>query len=91
MKRTQIVLFGSAHRYSYLWSRGGERRLPRRHRVGPSEEKPADTPKHLKYEQETTLAQALWLTLSSNAKQIFEHHSSWCIQLKKTNPTRYSR
>ena len=50
------------------------------HGVGHLEEKPADTPKHLKYEQETTLAQARWLGLSSNAKQIFARNSSEYIQ-----------
>jgi pimeloyl-ACP methyl ester carboxylesterase len=50
------------------------------HAVGHLETKPPDTPKHLKYEQETTLAQARWLKLSSNAKQIFAHHSSEYIQ-----------
>jgi pimeloyl-ACP methyl ester carboxylesterase len=50
------------------------------HGVGHLEEKPPDTPKHLKYEQETTLAQARWLTLSSNSKQIFARHSSEYIQ-----------
>ncbi len=51
------------------------------HGVGHLEEKPPDTPKHLKYEQETTLAQARWLGLSSNAKQIFARNSSEYIQL----------
>jgi hypothetical protein len=50
------------------------------HGVGHLEKKPPDTPKHLKYEQETTLAQARWLELSSNAKQIFARHSSEYIQ-----------
>ncbi len=50
------------------------------HAVGHLETKPPDTPKHLKYEQETTLAQARWLKLSSNAKQIFAHNSSEYIQ-----------
>lgn len=50
------------------------------HGVGHLERKPPDTPKHLKYEQETTLAQARWLTLSSNSKQIFTHNSSEYIQ-----------
>jgi pimeloyl-ACP methyl ester carboxylesterase len=50
------------------------------HAVGHLESKPPDTPKHLKYEQETTLAQARWLTLSSNSKQIFAHNSSEYIQ-----------
>jgi pimeloyl-ACP methyl ester carboxylesterase len=50
------------------------------HGVGHLKSKPPDTPKHLKYEQETTLAQARWLELSSNAKQIFTHNSSEYIQ-----------
>ncbi len=50
------------------------------HGVGHLEEKPLDTPKHLKYEQETTLAQARWLELSSKTKQIFARHSSEYIQ-----------
>jgi pimeloyl-ACP methyl ester carboxylesterase len=50
------------------------------HAVGHLETKPPDTPKHLKYEQEITLAQARWLKLSSNSKQIFAHHSSEYIQ-----------
>jgi len=52
----------------------------RNHGVGHLEAKPPDTPKHLKYEQETTLAQGRWLTLSSNSKQIFTHNSSEYIQ-----------
>jgi|SRR2546421_8269272 len=43
------------------------------HGVGHLETKPADTTDHLKYEQEITRAQARWLKLSSNAKQIFAH------------------
>jgi pimeloyl-ACP methyl ester carboxylesterase len=50
------------------------------HGVGHLERKPPDTPKHLKYEQKTTLAQARWLTLSSNAKRIFTRNSSEYIQ-----------
>lgn len=50
------------------------------HAVGHLERKPADTPEHLKYEEETTKAQARWLELSSNAKQIFAHNSSEYIQ-----------
>jgi pimeloyl-ACP methyl ester carboxylesterase len=50
------------------------------HGVGHLETKPPDTPEHLKYEQETTLAQARWLGLSSNAKQIFARNSSEYIQ-----------
>jgi len=51
------------------------------HGVGHLETKPADTPEHMKYEQETTMAQARWLRLSSNAKQIFVQNSSEYIQL----------
>jgi pimeloyl-ACP methyl ester carboxylesterase len=50
------------------------------HAVGHLETKPPDTPKHVKYEQEITLAQARWLKLSSNSKQIFTHNSSEYIQ-----------
>jgi pimeloyl-ACP methyl ester carboxylesterase len=50
------------------------------HAVGHLETKPADTPKHVKYEHDITVAQARWLGLSSNAKQIFAHHSSEYIQ-----------
>lgn len=50
------------------------------HGVGHLETKPPDTPEHLKYEQETTLAQAHWLGLSSNAKQTFARNSSEYIQ-----------
>jgi pimeloyl-ACP methyl ester carboxylesterase len=50
------------------------------HGVGHLEKKPPDTPKHLEYEQQNTLAQAHWLTLSTNARQIFARHSSEYIQ-----------
>jgi hypothetical protein len=50
------------------------------HGVGHLETAPADTPEHLKYEQEMTRGQARWLALSSNARQIFPHHSSEYIQ-----------
>ncbi len=50
------------------------------HGVGHLESKPPDTPKHLEYEQQTTLAQARWLALSSNSKQIFARNSSEYIQ-----------
>lgn len=52
----------------------------RNHGVGHLERKPPDTPEHIKYEQESTLAQARWLSLSSNARQIFAHNSSEYIQ-----------
>jgi len=54
------------------------------HGVGHLARKPPDTPEHLKYEQETTLAQARWLELSSNAKQVFTHDSSEYIQFDET-------
>jgi pimeloyl-ACP methyl ester carboxylesterase len=50
------------------------------HAVGHLEAKPPDTPKHLDYEKETTRAQARWLELSSNSRQIFARHSSEYIQ-----------
>jgi pimeloyl-ACP methyl ester carboxylesterase len=50
------------------------------HGVGHLESKPPDTPKHLEYEQQTTLAQARWLALSSNSKQNFARNSSEYIQ-----------
>jgi pimeloyl-ACP methyl ester carboxylesterase len=50
------------------------------HGVGHLESKPPDTPKHLDYEQQTTQAQARWLTLSTNSRQIFPHNSSEYIQ-----------
>ena len=50
------------------------------HGVGHLERKPPDTPEHLKYEQETTLDQAGWLSLSSNSKQILARNSSEYIQ-----------
>src|SRR5438045_4743070 len=53
------------------------------HGVGHLDKKPADTPKHLEYEQQNTAAQARWLELSSNAKQIFAHDSSEYIQFDK--------
>jgi len=50
------------------------------HGVGHLGTRPADTPERLKYQQEITRAQARWLELSSNAKQIFARHSSEYIQ-----------
>ena len=50
------------------------------HAVGHLETKPRDTPKHVKYEQESTRAQARWLGLSSNARHIFARHNSEHIQ-----------
>lgn len=50
------------------------------HGVGHLEWKSPDTPEHLKYEEDNTLAQASWLGLSSNSKQIFARNSSEYIQ-----------
>jgi pimeloyl-ACP methyl ester carboxylesterase len=50
------------------------------HGVGHLEKKPPDTPKHLEYEQQNTLAQARWLGLSTDSKQIFARNSSEYIQ-----------
>jgi pimeloyl-ACP methyl ester carboxylesterase len=50
------------------------------HGVGDLKQKPPDTPEHVSYERQTTLAQARWLTLSSNARQILVPHSSEYIQ-----------
>jgi len=50
------------------------------HGIGHLESKSPDTPKHLEYEKETTLAQARWLALSSNSEQIFARNSSEYIQ-----------
>jgi formylglycine-generating enzyme required for sulfatase activity len=50
------------------------------HGVGHLERKPPDTPEHVNYEQETARAQARWLQLSSDAKQVFARNSSEYIQ-----------
>ena len=54
------------------------------HGVGHLDTKPPDTPQHLKYEKENTLAQARWLTLSSDAKQIIVPRSSEYIQFDQS-------
>jgi pimeloyl-ACP methyl ester carboxylesterase len=46
------------------------------HGVGHLPAPDAEDPKHLEYEHQIALAQARWLDLSSNAKQIFVEHSS---------------
>jgi len=53
------------------------------HGVGDLDKKPPDTPKHLEYEQQNTAAQARWLELSSDARQIFARDSSEYIQFDK--------
>ncbi|HZD76837.1 MAG TPA: formylglycine-generating enzyme family protein, partial [Acidobacteriaceae bacterium] len=50
------------------------------HGVGHLNAKPPDTPQHLEYEKENTLAQARWLTLSSDSKQVLVRDSSEYIQ-----------
>jgi pimeloyl-ACP methyl ester carboxylesterase len=76
---TQDEIYMQQHRPSY-GSRPIRVLTSGNHGVGHLEEKPVDTPKHLKYEKEMTAAQALFLSLSSNSKQIFAHHSSEYIQ-----------
>jgi pimeloyl-ACP methyl ester carboxylesterase len=46
------------------------------HGVGHLERPRPTSLKHLKYEYDVALAQARWLTMSSNARQIFTSHSS---------------
>jgi len=53
------------------------------HGVGHLEKKPADTPERLAKQRETTRAQARWLELSSNSKQVFARDSSEYIQFDK--------
>jgi pimeloyl-ACP methyl ester carboxylesterase len=50
------------------------------HAVGHLPASNAQEPKHLEYEHQIALAQARWLELSSNAKQIFVQQSSEYIQ-----------
>jgi pimeloyl-ACP methyl ester carboxylesterase len=76
---TQDEIYLQQHRPSY-GSRPIRVLTSGNHGVGHLEEKPADTPKHVKYEKEMTAAQARFLTQSSNSKQIFAHHSSEYIQ-----------
>jgi hypothetical protein len=50
------------------------------HGVGHLPARNAQDPKHIEYEHQIALAQARWLTLSSNAKQIFPPHSSEYVE-----------
>jgi pimeloyl-ACP methyl ester carboxylesterase len=50
------------------------------HGVGHLPARNAHDPKHIEQEHEIDLAQARWLTLSSNSKQIFPPHSSEYIE-----------
>jgi len=76
---TQDEIYLQQHRPSY-GSRPIRVLTSGNHGVGHLEEKPPDTPKHLKYEKEMTAAQARFLPQSSNSKQIFAQHSSEYIQ-----------
>jgi len=76
---TQDEIYLQQHRPSY-GSRPIRVLTSGNHGVGHLEEKPPDTPKHLKYEKEMTAAQARFLTQSSNSKQVFAQHSSEYIQ-----------
>jgi pimeloyl-ACP methyl ester carboxylesterase len=50
------------------------------HAVGHLDRQRPTSLKHLKYEYDVALAQSRWLSLSSNAKQVFTSHSSEYIQ-----------
>jgi pimeloyl-ACP methyl ester carboxylesterase len=50
------------------------------HGVGHLPARDAQDPKHIEYERQIALAQARWLSLSSNAKQIFVRDSSEYIE-----------
>ena len=50
------------------------------HGVGHLPARDVHDPKHIEYERQIALAQARWLTLSSNAKQIFPPHSSEYVE-----------
>jgi hypothetical protein len=50
------------------------------HAVGHLPASNAQEPKHIEYEHQIALAQARWLELSANAKQIFVQQSSEYIQ-----------
>jgi hypothetical protein len=50
------------------------------HGVGHLPATPDTDPKHIEYERQIAQAQARWLELSSNARQIFVEHSSEYVQ-----------
>lgn len=50
------------------------------HAVGHLDTQRPTSLKHLKYEYDVAVAQSQWLTLSSNARQVFTSHSSEYIQ-----------
>jgi hypothetical protein len=53
------------------------------HGVGMAGGRRNPTPEQIAYEAQVTQAQAAWLTLSSNARQIFVHGSSEYIQFDR--------
>jgi pimeloyl-ACP methyl ester carboxylesterase len=55
------------------------------HGVGHLPARDARDPKHIEYERQISLAQARWLALSSNAKQIFARHSSEYVEFDDPN------
>jgi pimeloyl-ACP methyl ester carboxylesterase len=56
------------------------------HGVGHLDRPPTPTIEHLKYEYDRALAQSRWLTLSTDAKQIFVKGSSEYIQFDQPDP-----
>jgi hypothetical protein len=50
------------------------------HGIGRLDPHDAETPEHRRYEEQVTQAQARWLDLSSDAKQIFARNSSEYVQ-----------
>lgn len=52
----------------------------RNHGIGRLDPHAAETPEHRRYEEQVTQAQARWLDLSSDAKQIFAPNSSEYVQ-----------
>jgi pimeloyl-ACP methyl ester carboxylesterase len=66
---------------SYLQQHGGSfGSRPLRVLTSGNHGVPADDPDHVKYQREIARAQARWLALSSNSKQVFAHTSSEYIQ-----------
>jgi hypothetical protein len=55
------------------------------HGVGHLPARNAQDPVHIEYERQIALAEARWLTLSSNAKQIFPLHSSEYVEFDEPN------
>jgi pimeloyl-ACP methyl ester carboxylesterase len=60
------------------------------HGVGHLPATPNLDPEHIEYERQVTLAQARWLGLSSNAKQIFTQHSSEYIQFDEPDTVTFT-